>query len=129
MSNDTIDFTTKPCPRCKGTAVLKLPVEGAKRYNQGELVQNAFPEMPAADRERLVTGYCGTCWDLLFPEEDEEEYDPEDETTDCPDHGMQKVVKEGSTGGSDPYTILHLACGHAVVCMGPGDPNTIIGGK
>jgi hypothetical protein len=69
MPSDTIDFTTRPCPRCSGTTVLKLPKEGAIRYNKGELIQNAYPEMPVADRERLVTGICGPCWDALFPKE------------------------------------------------------------
>jgi hypothetical protein len=50
------------------------------------------------------------------------------ETTDCPEHaGAQRVIGEGATQGPDPYSILHLECGHSVICMGPGDPNHIIG--
>jgi hypothetical protein len=70
MAN-TIDFKTKPCPRCGSSVTLKLSVEGAKAYNGGELIQVAFPTMPAADRERLVTGICGDCWDKLFPPEED----------------------------------------------------------
>jgi hypothetical protein len=56
-----------------------------------------------------------------------DEDDDEGETAECPAHGKQNVQSEGVTQGSDPYSILHLACGDSVVCMGPGEPNTIIG--
>jgi hypothetical protein len=51
------------------------------------------------------------------------------ELTDCPDHGKQRVTGEGTTRGPDPYTILHAACGCSLICMGPGDDNTIISRK
>jgi len=43
----------------------------------------------------------------------------------CPIHGVQAIVDHGSTGGPDPYAISKLACGDAVMCLGPGDPNII----
>jgi hypothetical protein len=47
-------------------------------------------------------------------------------TDECPEHGEQEVTGSHSSLGSDPYNINHLACGHEVICMGPGDPNHII---
>ena len=58
---------------------------------------------------------------------DHEDFSGEPEMTDCPAHGDQVVIGEGETPGPDPYSILHLACGCSVICMGPGEPNTIIG--
>jgi hypothetical protein len=47
-------------------------------------------------------------------------------TDECPEHGEQRVVGYGSTRGADPYDINRLACGHGVICLGPGDPNVIV---
>ena len=40
-------------------------------------------------------------------------------TTRCPRDGEQQVTKTTTTGGSDPYAIEHLACGHEVIAFGP----------
>lgn len=56
-------------------------------------------------------------------------YDTDDslDMTTCPEHGWQDVVGYESTGGPDPYAIDRLACGHRVMCYGPGEPNVIVG--
>lgn len=46
------------------------------RYSAGELVQNAFQELTAGEREMFMTGYCTSCWDEIFKEE--EEYEVQD---------------------------------------------------
>jgi hypothetical protein len=52
----------------------------------------------------------------------------EDENVDvCPEHGPQRVTGYGATRGADPYGISKLACGHDVICLGPGDENLIVG--
>lgn len=45
-----------------------LRVQGADlfRYNQGARIQEAFPEMPPAERELLISGTCGECWAEMF---------------------------------------------------------------
>jgi hypothetical protein len=68
----TLPFKTRPCPVCGDVAILQLDVEGAKKYNQGAYIQDAFPNMSAADRERFISGVCGTCWSKMFPPEDEQ---------------------------------------------------------
>ncbi len=51
----------------------------------------------------------------------------DDEPTDtCPTHGEQVVVAYDVTHGADPYAINRLACGHGVICFGPGDDNVIV---
>jgi hypothetical protein len=44
----------------------------------------------------------------------------------CPEHGEQKVTRFAATGGPDPYAINVLACGHSVMCFGPGEVNVIV---
>jgi hypothetical protein len=51
---------------------------------------------------------------------------PFEETDTCPEHGEQPVIGHGSTRGSDPYAVSRLACGHGVICFGPGEANVIV---
>ncbi len=37
------------------------------------LVQEIFPELTPAEREFLMTGYTQEDWDVMFPEEEDEE--------------------------------------------------------
>ena len=48
---------------------------------KGESVQDAFPNMPIAERELFVSGTCGDCFKKLFPPmgEDEEDFEEEPE--------------------------------------------------
>jgi len=48
------------------------------------------------------------------------------ETDECPEHGEQRVTGSRASAGSDPYNINKLACGHEVICMGPGESNYIV---
>lgn len=34
----------------------------------GEFVQNYFPDLPLNDRELLLSGTCGSCFDRMFDE-------------------------------------------------------------
>jgi hypothetical protein len=56
---------------CGESRTLEVPAEGFERWQAGELIQNAMPELSADDREQLISGTCGACWDRLFPSEDE----------------------------------------------------------
>lgn len=49
-----------------------------------------------------------------------------DELEKCPVHGYQQITGYGSTKGPDPYGISKLACGHSVICLGPGEPNVLV---
>jgi hypothetical protein len=57
---------TKPCPGCKRVRTLEVSEEDFERWRNGTLIQRAFPELTADEREGLITGYCGPCWDKLF---------------------------------------------------------------
>jgi hypothetical protein len=62
------------CPGCGQVNVVSGIDQ--KRYmtwrsGQGSGVGGAFPELSAAEREALMTGYHDRCFDDLFAEEDE----------------------------------------------------------
>tara|TARA_R100000234_G_scaffold111958_1_gene85289 strand:+ start:456 stop:695 length:240 start_codon:yes stop_codon:yes gene_type:complete len=40
-----------------------------RRWKQGELIQNVWPNMSSDDREILMSGFTPAEWDMLFPEE------------------------------------------------------------
>lgn len=63
-------FTTIACPECKGTAEITVKGSDLFQYNQGAFIQNAFPYLSTADRERLMSGYCGPCFDSVFAKEE-----------------------------------------------------------
>jgi hypothetical protein len=63
------DIVVMICPTCLvcGEAP-KVPVRRAdlKRWQSGEYLQVAFPEMPPAQREMLQSGTHPECWDVLM---------------------------------------------------------------
>lgn len=70
--SDTRSITTKACPRCKRVDTFHgLPAEQVAAYESGAHVQDAFPGMTADQREQLITGYCGPCWDIAMGADDE----------------------------------------------------------
>jgi hypothetical protein len=69
MSDEAQTATVKyitVCPMCKDEKVFMLPIKGFVRWKGGHVIQNAFPELDAEDRERLISGTCPKCWDKLF---------------------------------------------------------------
>ena len=65
MQSETVTFD-KTCVQCHGKTTFKLPADGYLRWKSGELVQNALPKLSADDRELLISGMCGECFDLIF---------------------------------------------------------------
>lgn len=57
------------CRRCKKTHILKgIPMEGLQRCMNGELIQNALPELNPWQRELLISQICPECWEEIFKE-------------------------------------------------------------
>jgi len=55
------------CPDPNKDRTLSIPGEVWHRYGvQGLHVQQAWPGSSASDRERLMTGSHGECWDRVF---------------------------------------------------------------
>ena len=62
----TDDTLQAQCVRCKDTHVLMVSNHDFKRWEGGELIQDAMPYLSAGERELLISGICGTCFDNMF---------------------------------------------------------------
>ena len=54
------------CPFCGRNHQLIVDAESFEKYQQGALVQEAFPHMNPTDREKLITQMCEPCQDKMF---------------------------------------------------------------
>lgn len=67
------------CPICKHINLTFVNAEDYWSWQEGELVQNAFPYLSANDREALISGICPKCWDeMVFA--DSMDYNDENES-------------------------------------------------
>jgi hypothetical protein len=60
-----------PCISCRMPQTITVPAANLIKFGEGDFAQNCFPELSADQREFLISGICGHCWDRMFPEEDE----------------------------------------------------------
>ena len=69
------------CNKCKNQVEMAVNVDDYTSWENGELIQNAMPYLTADEREVLISGVCGTCFDKMFGEDPigdaETEYDIE----------------------------------------------------
>jgi hypothetical protein len=68
--NKTVNFYPKRCMLCgNGNEPMQLDVDKLHRWQNGELIQNVFPELSVDEREILITGTHPECWDRKFGDE------------------------------------------------------------
>lgn len=66
MISETEVRITTACPFCGKVTTLNVPADGFMAWQNGSLVQSAFPDMSAEDREVLISGMCIDCQDSIF---------------------------------------------------------------
>ena len=71
--SETIAVKTKTCGVCDEYELWVLDRAAVERWQAGEYIQNAFPDMSMEDREILISGTHPACWDKLFPKEEDDE--------------------------------------------------------
>lgn len=54
------------CPFCGEVNTVTVSCEDFNAWQNGELVQNAFPYLSSEEREMLVSGICPKCWERTF---------------------------------------------------------------
>jgi len=62
-------FQTPACPRCGKPSLLTLDERAVDAWEAGTLIQDAFPNKTAAEREQIKTGFHPECWKQEFGEE------------------------------------------------------------
>ena len=68
------------CPFCGRLNVVTVNEDDYRNWQNGTLIQDAFPYLTADEREAIKTGICADCWDGMFsedPDEEEEDYEPD----------------------------------------------------
>lgn len=66
---ENITIATR-CPFCGHANFIEVHEDDYWRWQDGALVQNAFPYLSADEREMLISGICPKCWDGMFGEEE-----------------------------------------------------------
>ena len=72
-------ITIVKCWKCESSHELDVPTEGWAAWQSGELIQEALSGVSASDRELLISGTCGECFDEMFGDVQEDEDIWEDE--------------------------------------------------
>jgi hypothetical protein len=68
----TAHLHSHQCLHCHKVFGLAYDDQDYQRWKGGELIQRAMPYLTADQRELLISGVCGECFDKMFtPEEDE----------------------------------------------------------
>ena len=59
------------CQFCKVDHVVMADHMDVANWENGALIQDAMPYLSADDRELLISGTCGACFDKMFPPDPE----------------------------------------------------------
>ena len=62
-----------PLTKKENTMYLDITPDQIVEYNQGAMVQDAFPNLNPDEREFIMTGFTPEDWEQMFGLEDEEE--------------------------------------------------------
>lgn len=54
------------CPFCVKEDVITVERNDYISWREGELIQNAMPYLNNVQREQLISGMCGPCWDRFI---------------------------------------------------------------
>lgn len=61
------------CPICCKVSKLEVDDTALMAYKAGvDKIQHLFPDLKPEERELIQTGICNTCWNDMFPEDDDE---------------------------------------------------------
>jgi hypothetical protein len=61
---------TNSCILCGKESSVSVDSHSLYLYNQGAMIQDAFPTLTANEREVIKTGIHGECWDEQFGDMD-----------------------------------------------------------
>ena len=74
------------CPFCGHANEVEVNEDDYFDWQDGMLVQDAFPYLSANEREMLISGICPTCWASTFGGEDDNHFENLFETSDDEDY-------------------------------------------
>lgn len=62
---------TKICPKCNKQSYIDIPKDAYEKWQFGMLIQKAWPDGSATDRETLISGICPKCQKETFEENEQ----------------------------------------------------------
>lgn len=54
------------CNQCNQVHYLDVTIEGYRAWKSGVLIQKALDQLSEDERELLISGTCGPCFDAMF---------------------------------------------------------------
>jgi hypothetical protein len=88
------EVLTIDCHNCHKSHQVKVNMEAYNQWKDGEaLIQDALPELSAAERELLMSQTCGSCWDQLFGS-DIDDMDDEESSDDIKDIHTEEIPEQ-----------------------------------
>lgn len=54
------------CRTCDYSTEIPITDEQLEKYENGALIQSVLPNISPGDRELLISGICGKCFDKMF---------------------------------------------------------------
>lgn len=61
----------RKCPFCPTISEVVVEAQGLWDYEHGVMLQNAFPDLSADEREVILTGICTPCYDSITDEDED----------------------------------------------------------
>lgn len=63
-------YVERTCPFCGTCSTVAVDTKGFTAWQNGELIQNAMPDLNPTAREFLISGMCRDCQDNIFNDEE-----------------------------------------------------------
>jgi hypothetical protein len=63
-------LSTGICAFCRKIGTVTIPESGYHLWNNGAYIQDAFPTLSLDEREQIISGTHGECFDRMFKEEE-----------------------------------------------------------
>ena len=54
------------CRKCNDQVEMKVNIDDVTAWENGKLIQDAMPYLTPDEREVLISGTCGPCFDKMF---------------------------------------------------------------
>jgi len=54
------------CIFCLNVQTILVDMSDVRKWQKGELIQNAMPYLTANERELMISGMCPICWNETF---------------------------------------------------------------
>lgn len=123
-----IHHETQPCPLCGKKDTIALPADGYAKWKAGALVQDAFPTLTLAQREQLISGSHGACFDKAFPGEAGEMLEILALLPEAVEHPKLSEVGEFVEDAEimDTQDEVWLIQGSTAICLGHAGPTSML---